>query len=188
MYVKYLDVQPYDIEGRTDQQIADSMNADPRTKGNFDLGNLRLFLRDNGLLLMGLDGKWSGAIGDAYSTLPSQLKAAVNKLASIIVSEDRPIPTTDLTVATEFKLAADGLLATKTITQPNYDALYAMAGRFKYMGVTAQDVATARAEYQREHGVSLLLNAVQNAATTAKQADGWTVESVKTAMLAALEA
>lgn len=114
----------------------------PVTPNPINLATLRVWLRDNDLLIGGISGTLVKNVLNSESA-PSGLVKGVAKLIDLLYQESPPLPTDDATRSVEIHDMINGLLALGLITETHKTEFYSMGGGLRFANVTESDVSDA---------------------------------------------
>ena len=196
------DIQPLEGEGVSDKQIAETLNANPAKQRDIPADDLIAYLHETGILFIsGMDGKAGGVLRAVYDNpeTPTNVRVGLDWLRSHLDNAKTPVRTTRPDIGG----LLDGLMA--VLSSPGVAELLPVpfdkiktqidewTGGNKHQGVTAEDIATVRAEYEQAQAavalsaeIAALENNIFGAIALEREKPDHTIETVRAAVLSAI--
>lgn len=142
MTIAYNDIADLVAAGRTPEQIAALLAV--RTVRPLLIADLENYVFQQGIARRnGITGAWQGPLIDAMQNdqFPAELRAGIEELMSFVNNRTSvSIDTTKEPRASQNAALLPGLLQTGVLTERQVGEILAMAGGYRYPGLTAQSV------------------------------------------------
>lgn len=144
MSITYADIQPFDVDDRTDAEIATAMAASRLTVRNIPIGDLYLAAIDWGVIVLAPGSReLSGPLIDIATNHPD---AAVRAKLSRLLAALSPDSSRSIYTSSDMADAAIvGSLADQLLTADQRTELATLSGGERYADVTESDVTEAKA-------------------------------------------